>query len=61
MLHGHVHGHGCGHHYHHGCWNTHASGLCDRVGRHPLTEWIAYRVSRPELSALARSADDVHH
>lgn len=25
MLHGHVHGHGCGHHYHHGCWNTHPS------------------------------------
>ncbi|MCC6739308.1 MAG: hypothetical protein IT452_09695 [Planctomycetia bacterium] len=24
MLEHHVHGHGCGHFYHHGCWNTHA-------------------------------------
>mgnify|MGYP003430279393 FL=1 len=42
-------------------WNTDAIALYDAVGGHPLTEWIAYRVSGPELSALARSADDVHH
>lgn len=42
-------------------WNTDAIALYDAVGGHPLTEWIAYRVSGSELSALARSADDVHH
>ncbi len=36
MLHGHVHGAGCGHHYHHGCWNTHPGDYVhvDRRRRH---------------------------
>ena len=34
-------------------WNTEAIGLYDSVGGRPLTEWISYRVSGPELSALA--------
>jgi phosphinothricin acetyltransferase len=42
-------------------WNTDAIALYDAVGGHPLTEWIGYRVSGPELSALARSAGDVIH
>ncbi len=42
-------------------WNTDAIGLYDSVGGQPLTEWIGYRVSGPELSALARSAGDVSH
>ncbi|MFN8073637.1 MAG: GNAT family N-acetyltransferase [Mycobacterium sp.] len=35
-------------------WNTDAIALYDAVGGEPLTEWIGYRISGPELSALAR-------
>ena len=34
-------------------WNTNAIALYDAVGGRPQTEWITYRVSDPELSALA--------
>ena len=34
-------------------WNTNAIALYDAVGGRPQTEWITYRVSGPELSALA--------
>ncbi len=36
-------------------WNTDAIALYDAVGGRPMTEWIGYRVSGPELSALAES------
>jgi GNAT superfamily N-acetyltransferase len=36
-------------------WNTNAIALYDAVGGHPQTEWITYRVSGDELSALAGS------
>lgn len=42
-------------------WNTDAIALYDAVGGQPLTEWIGYRVSGPELSALARAVGDVIH
>ena len=41
-------------------WNTDAIALYDAVGGHPLTEWVGYRVSGPELSALAASRDVIH-
>lgn len=34
-------------------WNTNAIALYDVVGGRPQSEWITYRVSGPELSALA--------
>jgi ribosomal protein S18 acetylase RimI-like enzyme len=34
-------------------WNVNAIALYDAVGGRPQTEWITYRVSGPELSALA--------
>lgn len=34
-------------------WNTDAIALYDAVGGKQLSEWIGYRVSEPELSALA--------
>ena len=34
-------------------WNADAIALYDRVGGRPQSEWITYRVSGPELSALA--------
>jgi GNAT superfamily N-acetyltransferase len=34
-------------------WNTDAISLYDAVGGKPQNEWITYRVSGPELSALA--------
>jgi GNAT superfamily N-acetyltransferase len=34
-------------------WNTNAIALYDSVGGRPQTDWITYRVSGPELSALA--------
>jgi GNAT superfamily N-acetyltransferase len=34
-------------------WNVNAIALYDAVGGKPLNEWITYRVSGPELSALA--------
>ena len=34
-------------------WNVNAIALYDSVGGRPQTEWITYRVSGPELSALA--------
>ncbi|BBZ27231.1 N-acetyltransferase GCN5 [Mycolicibacterium madagascariense] len=36
-------------------WNTTAIALYDAVGGRPQTEWITYRVSGDELSALAGS------
>lgn len=36
-------------------WNVNAIALYDAVGGRPLNEWITYRVSGPELSALASS------
>ena len=34
-------------------WNVNAIALYDTVGGKPQSEWITYRVSGPELSALA--------
>ncbi|MGE2690954.1 N-acetyltransferase family protein [Mycolicibacterium pulveris] len=34
-------------------WNVNAIALYDAVGATPQTEWTTYRVSGPELSALA--------
>lgn len=42
-------------------WNTDAIALYDAVGGRPLTEWIGYRVSGAELSALAAASRDVSH
>ena len=36
-------------------WNTDAITLYDDVGGQPMSEWISYRVSGAELSALAES------
>jgi GNAT superfamily N-acetyltransferase len=36
-------------------WNVNAIALYDAVGGKPQTDWITYRVSGPELSALAES------
>jgi GNAT superfamily N-acetyltransferase len=36
-------------------WNVNAIALYDGVGGKPQTDWITYRVSGPELSALAAS------
>ena len=36
-------------------WNVDAIALYDSVGGHPQDYWITYRVSGPELSALAAS------
>ncbi len=36
-------------------WNVDAIALYDSVGGHPQDDWITYRVSGPELSALAAS------
>ncbi|TFV58703.1 GNAT family N-acetyltransferase [Mycobacterium sp. PS03-16] len=36
-------------------WNVDAIALYDGVGGTPQTDWITYRVSGPELSALAGS------
>ena len=36
-------------------WNVDAIALYDAVGGRPQTEWITYRVSGPELSALAEA------
>jgi GNAT superfamily N-acetyltransferase len=36
-------------------WNSNAIALYDSVGGHPQSEWITYRVSGDELSALAES------
>jgi GNAT superfamily N-acetyltransferase len=36
-------------------WNVNAIALYDSVGGRPQNEWITYRVSGPELSALAGS------
>ena len=35
-------------------WNVNAIALYDAVGGKPQTEWTTYRVSGPELAALAR-------
>lgn len=42
-------------------WNTDAIALYDAVGGRPLDEWIGYRVSGAELSALAAASRDVSH
>jgi GNAT superfamily N-acetyltransferase len=36
-------------------WNSNAIALYDSVGGRPMSEWITYRVSGDELSALAES------
>lgn len=36
-------------------WNVNAIALYDGVGGRPQNEWITYRVSGPELSALAEN------
>jgi GNAT superfamily N-acetyltransferase len=38
-------------------WNVNAIALYDSVGGHPKSEWITYRVSGSELSALAAGSD----
>ena len=38
-------------------WNTDAIDLYDAVGGRPMPEWINYRVSGPELAALAAESD----
>jgi len=38
-------------------WNANAIALYDSVGGRPQNEWITYRVSGPELSALAAGSD----
>ena len=38
-------------------WNTDAIALYDAVGGQPMSEWISYRVSGPELVALAAESD----
>ena len=42
-------------------WNTTAITLYDSVGGRPMSEWITYRLSGPELSALADSTPPVIH
>lgn len=42
-------------------WNAGAIGLYEAVGARPMPEWITYRVSGAELSALALSSRDVSH
>ena len=42
-------------------WNSDAIALYDAVGGRPMSEWITYRVSGPELSALAESTPPVIH
>ena len=37
-------------------WNTDAIALYQAIGGQPQSEWTTYRVSGPELSALAGSA-----
>ncbi|GLP76977.1 N-acetyltransferase GCN5 [Mycobacterium antarcticum] len=37
-------------------WNSNAIALYDSVGGRPQTEWITYRVSGDELSALAEGS-----
>jgi GNAT superfamily N-acetyltransferase len=39
-------------------WNVDAIALYDAVGGRQQSDWITYRVSGPELSALASSAAD---
>jgi hypothetical protein len=36
-------------------WNADAIALYDAAGGRGMPEWITYRVSGPELSALAES------
>ena len=38
-------------------WNTDAIALYDAVGGRPMSEWVSYRVSGPELTALASESD----
>lgn len=38
-------------------WNVDAITLYDSVGGRPLSEWIGYRVSGPELTALAAESE----
>ena len=39
-------------------WNVNAIALYDAVGGRPQTEWTTYRVSGPELAALAAEPRD---
>jgi GNAT superfamily N-acetyltransferase len=38
-------------------WNSPAIALYDAIGARPMTDWIGYRVSGPELSELAESGE----
>ena len=38
-------------------WNVNAIALYDAVGGHQMNEWITYRVSGPELSALGAESE----
>ena len=38
-------------------WNVNAIALYDAVGGYQMNEWITYRVSGPELSALAAPSE----
>lgn len=38
-------------------WNTDAIALYDAIGGRPMSEWVSYRVSGPELAALAAESD----
>jgi hypothetical protein len=40
-------------------WNVNAIALYDAVGGKQMSEWITYRVSGSELSALATEASPV--
>ena len=38
-------------------WNSPAIALYDAIGARPMSDWIGYRVSGPELSVLAESGE----
>ena len=38
-------------------WNSPAIALYDAIGARPMSDWIGYRVSGPELSELAESGE----
>ncbi len=64
MLRGHVHGAGCGHHYHHGCWNAcpsdyvYADHRRSHFSKSPPARHseMAVRSRRPEERASRRSS-----
>ena len=42
-------------------WNVDAIAFYEGVGGRQMSEWVTYRVSGPELSALAESVPPVSH